>query len=107
MLSISQYALMSYGISPSTLICDQNGNLKSNMISQFVHRQMILEGSSIDVAAAPAPPAVGVPTTMVGGVATTTATTNAVTTSCRHFVEIATDNDVMLGRGCSNTIPSW
>ena len=30
-----QYTLMSYGISPSTLICDQNGNLKSNIISQF------------------------------------------------------------------------
>ena len=89
---------MSYGISPSTLICDQNGNLKSNMISQFVYSQMILEGSSVDIpAAAPAPPpAVGVPTPMVGVVATTTATTtNAVTTSFCHFVEIATDNDVL------------
>ena len=90
---------MSYGISPSTLICDHNGNLKSNMISQFVYKQMILEGSSIDIAAAPAPPAVGVPTPMVGVVATTTATssnaTNAVTTSFCHFVEIATDNDVL------------
>ena len=60
---------------------------------------MILEGSSIDIAtttnnSAPSPG--GVPTPMVGSVvATTTATTtNAVTTSFCHFVEIATDNDV-------------
>ena len=67
-----QYALMSYGISAQMLNVDQDGNIKKSMVADYIARHSTRDSQSIDAS-----------------------------TACGDFstIEMATDKDVLLGRG--------